>query len=228
MKTNTRKEEFLVEIIHDLKTPTLAQIGALELFLSNGSKKLNQEEKELVELTLSSCNYMLNLIETFNASYKLDFEQMHLNYEKFNIVELVQDVKSEVKILLKYSKLNIELKSPEEIVVNADKLQIKRVLQNILSNSINNSFKNSTICINIAKTKSFAIVEIKNSSPYIKPKKLEEIFEKFKSYPSLHKRIGVGLGLYLSKEIINAHYGKMIARSFEDNVNIFGFEIPLS
>ncbi len=228
MKTHIKKEEFLAKIIHDLKTPTLAQISALEVFLANSSDKLNENEKELIELTLNSCNYMQNLIETFNIVYKMDFEQIHLNYEKFNIVNLIKEVQNEIKILLKYNKLNIELKSSKEIIVNADKLQIKRVLENILSNAINNSYKNSTIYINVAKTKSSIQLEVKNNSPYIESKILEEIFEKFKSYPSLHKKAGIGLGLYLSKEIINAHYGKMIAKSFEDNINIFGFELPLN
>ena len=68
--------------------------------------------------------------------------------------------------------------------------------------------------------------EIKNSSYFIEPKILKEIFEKFKTHPSNYNKAGVGLGLYLSKEIIHAHFGKMIAKSYPDDVNIFGFVIP--
>ena len=226
MKIQNQKDDFLAKIIHDLKTPTIAQIKALECFLSTCSDKINQDEKDLIELTLNSCNYMQKLIETFNFVHKLNYEEIILNYEKFSLISLIENTINELKILLKYYNLNVEFKYDEEIVVNADKLQIKRVLDNLISNSINYAFKNSTIYISTEAKKGEISIEIRNNSPYIEPKILKEIFEKFKTYPSNYNKAGVGLGLYLSKEIIHAHFGKMIAKSYPDNINIFGFIIP--
>ncbi len=226
MKIQNQKDDFLAKIIHDLKTPTIAQIKALECFLTTCSDKFNQDEKDLIELTLNSCNYMQKLIETFNFVHKLNYEEIILNYEKFSLISLIENTINELKILLKYYNLNVKFKYDEEIVVNADKLQIKRVLDNLISNSINYAFKNSTIYISVESKKGETSIEIKNNSPYIEPKVLKEIFEKFKTYPSNYNKAGVGLGLYLSKEIIHAHFGKMIAKSYPDNINIFGFIIP--
>lgn len=226
MKLQTKRDEFLAKIIHDLKTPTVAQIKALECFLTTCSDKINQDEKDLIELTLNSCNYMQKLIETFSSVHKLNYEELILNYEKFNLIELIKNTIRELNILLKYYNLEIKLKYNEEIIINADKLQIKRVLDNLISNSINYAFKNSIIYITAETKKGDVTVEIKNNSAYIEPKILKEIFEKFKTYPSNYNKAGVGLGLYLSKEIIHAHFGKMIAKSYPDNVNIFGFIIP--
>ena len=169
---------------------------------------------------------MQKLIDTFSFVHKLNYEELVLNYEKFSLIELIKNTIKELNILLKYYNLKIELKYDEEIIINGDKLQIKRVLDNLISNSINYAFKNSIIYINVDTKRGDTTVEIKNNSPYIEPKILKEIFEKFKTYPSNYNKAGVGLGLYLSKEIIHAHFGKMIAKSYPDNINIFGFIIP--
>ena len=67
MKTISKKDEYLTKIIHDLKTPTIAQIKALESFLVTCSNKISQEEVDLIKLTLSSCNYMHKLIDIFTS-----------------------------------------------------------------------------------------------------------------------------------------------------------------
>ncbi len=227
MRTHAKKDDFFAKVIYDLKTPTAAQIKALELFLSTSSEKISSEEKELIELTLNSCNYMQNLIETFSAVYKLEHEQIRLQYSKFDVSELIDQINHSLGVLLKYHELKIKIKTEKNMVINADKSQIKRVIENILSNAINYSFKNTTIYINATINKNILKFEIQNNSPYIEPEMLNKIFEKFKTISTRRNRTGAGLGLYLSKEIINAHYGKMIAKSYPDNVNILGFEIPI-
>lgn len=226
-KTEIKKDEYLAKIIHDLKTPTFAQIKALESFLSTGSNKISTEEKDLIELTLNSCNYMQKLIETFSSVLRLNHETIKLNYEKFNINNLIQDSINELKILLKYNELEILFKNNDEVIITADKIQIKRVIENLLSNSINYAHKNSIIKICSEKSKNYFIFKIENKSPYIEPKIIKEIFEKYKTHASCYNKAGVGLGLYLSKEIINAHFGRMIVQSSVKDINVFGFEIPI-
>ncbi len=226
-KLKEKKDEYVAKIVHDLKTPIYAQISALQSFLTTASEKISQEEQDLIKLTLNSCNYLNKLVEIFNSVNKLNFEAIKLNYEKFDIVELINSLISELSILIKYYELNISFNYSKEIIINADKLQIKRVIENLLSNSINYAFKKSNVEINLTTQKNQFIFEITNKSPYIEPEILKEIFKKYKTYSSLYNKNGVGLGLYLSKEIINAHLGSMIAKSYENNTNIFGFRIPI-
>lgn len=228
MVTNTKKDEYIAKIIHDLKVPISAQIIALESFLDTASSKISQEEKDLIELTLNSCNYMQKLTEIFNTVNKLNYEAIKLNYEKFDIVKLAKDSLNELKILIKYNELKISFEADKDIVVDADKLQIKRVIENLLSNSINYAFKNTVIKIFLKKEDNFVIFKIINNSPYIEPKILKEIFQKYKTCASLYNKNGVGLGLYLSNEIMQAHNGEMFANSSVDNFNLFGFKIPIS
>jgi len=227
MRARTKKDEYLEKIIHDLKTPASAQIKALEQFLEKSSGKISQEEKELIELTLNSCNYMQNLIETFSAVNKLEHDKIHLHYTRFKIMELINEIMNELKVLIKYHGLKISVNGSKDIIINADKLQLKRVIENILSNAINHSFKDTEITIDAIEYRGKLKVQIRNSSPHLKPGVLKEIFEKFKTKANAYTGVGTGLGLYLSKEIIHAHFGTMIAESFPDNVNVFGFEIPI-
>ena len=221
-----KKDEYISKIIHDIENPVLAQITALELFLSAIGNKISHDEKDLIELTLNSCRYLYKLVEIFNSVYKLNFEPLKLNYEKFNIVELVEDSIRESRILLKYNELNLEFSCKKEITLNADKTQIKRVIETLFSNSITYAFKNSTIRIELFKTNNKILFEIKNNSPYIEQDVLKDVFNKHKTQ-ALYNKNGIGLGLYLSKEIINAHNGTIIAKSFPEDISIFGFEIPL-
>lgn len=225
---NDPKEEYIIKIIHDFKTPINAQIKALELFLETTKSKIIQEEKDLIELTLNSCNYMQKLIETFTSVHQLKNTNIILNYEKFDIVKLVKNSIDELKILLKFYELDIIFDNEKEIIINADKLQIKRVIENLLSNSINYAYKNTKIKIKLEKMGENLIFEIKNKSSYIEPNVLKEIFKKYKTQASKYNKNGVGLGLYLSQEIISAHFGKMIAKSSLDETNIFGFIVPIS
>ena len=224
--TNIKKDEYVSKIIHDLENPIVAQITALESFLSTTADKLSQEERDLIELTLNSCNYMQKLTEIFNSVYRLNFENIKLNYEKFNATELINTLIKDLNILLKYCELDIVLDCENEIIVNADKAQIKKVIEILLSNAVNYAFKNSTIKIRTSTLNGDFLFEIKNNSLYIEPQILKEVFEKHKTYPSLYNKNGVGLGLYLSREIIQAHQGSMIAKSSPETITIFGFKIP--
>lgn len=227
MRLTKRNDEYLTSIIHDLQTPTIAQIQALQSLIRTLEKKISNDEADLLELTLNSCSYMRQLIETFSMVNKLDHERIKLIYEKFNLTELIDEIVFECKILFKYYNLKVEFNKKDETIVFADKNQIRTVVEHIISNAINQAFKDSTIIINIKKNKNDVSFEVKNSSLYIEPEVLKEIFEKKKVHNSSYSPAGVGLGFYLCREIINAHFGKMVAKSSVDNINVFGFVIPL-
>ena len=83
--------------------------------------KIAYDEKDLIKLTLNSCRYLYKLVEIFNSVYKLNFEPLILNFEKFNIVETLEKAIEEAKILLKYHELTLEFNCEKEITINADK-----------------------------------------------------------------------------------------------------------
>ena len=225
MRTKNKNHDFLPKILYDLKTPTLAQITALETLLKISGKNFGSQDKDLIELTIHSCRYMQHLLDIYSIINTLECEKIKPYCEIFDINEILEKILNELKIILKYRNITININTNKEQFIYADKLYMKITIFNLLSNSIDYAFDNSNIDINFHKKKGNIIFEIKSHGNPIMANVSKEIFEKFKRKSTFNKTT-LGLGLYLSKEIINAHFGIIIANSLENNTNIFGFEIP--
>ncbi len=223
-----QRETYVATLTHDLKTPTIAQIKALELLLNNKMGELNKEQRELIELTKDSCNFMYEMLSTLLSTYKYENGDYALNYEKCNILSLIEESGNELDSMLKEKNVQIRIsKEGNYFNTNCDKMQIKRVIVNLLGNAISYAYNNTQIKINLKQYDDYLEFEAKNESAYINPALMENLFKKYVSHAAKYNKIGVGLGLYLSKQIIDAHKGEIYAKSFEDNHNIFGFTIPI-
>ncbi len=227
MKQSLKKEEYFLNVLNDLKIPSTAQVCALNSLLSGISSKFSQEEVDLIKLTLNSCKHMQKSINACLSVFKLNFQKMPLKYEYFDINVLIREILDEAGILLKYNKLKIQINAADNLVIYADKLLIAQVIENIIYNGIDIAYHNTPIRINIIDKNKEFYFEVKTNSPYIEEDILKNIFSRYKSCISLYNRCGINPGLILSKEIINAHFGKMVVKSFEDDINIFGFCLPL-
>ena len=130
--------------------------------------------------------------------------------------------------ILKELNKNIELKTKDNMKLYADPDKLSRVFGNIVKNAINYSSEESNIIINIEKTDSDIIVEVKNKGKQIPKEKLERLFEKFYRADSSRtsKTGGSGLGLAIAKDIVELHNGKITAESNETET-IFRVELPI-
>lgn len=227
-KLEERKNTFVATMTHDLKTPTLAQIRALDLLLNNTFGELHPNQKEIILQIKNSCNYMSDLIFTILDTYMYENGRVKINKEEFDIKELIQETTKEISNLLIEKEQNIILKSTlYNSFVYCDKFQIKRVIINLLSNAINYGHRETDIIVNLDETQNSIILSVKNKANYIPEEQLQHVFDKYKpSNIQRFKKTSSGLGLYLSKKIIDAHLGKIYAKSTEDEQCIFGFEIP--
>lgn len=226
-RISEQRETYIATLSHDLKTPTIAQVRALELLLSGQFGEFNNDQKEMLKLTLESCNYMYDMVYTLLSTYKFENGDVSLNFANFNLTQTVEESIKEVSNLAKENFIDIEFKDtlPHKIV--ADKIEIKRVIINLLSNAINYAFPHSSVEISIKKTGKNIEVIVKNSSPYIEPNVMMGLFRKYVTHSDKFNKVGIGLGLYLSKKIVEAHKGKIVAQSFRTQHNIFGFSIPV-
>ena len=222
-----QKQSFLATLVHDLKTPTNAQINTLKLLKSGTFGQLTTEQYHMIELTHDSCRYMSDLMSTIMETYNCDYGHVHLQKSEFDISELIIELCESVKTLAMYNHQQIKFTMNQSCTIYADKLQIKRVLQNLLSNAITYGFKNTTIEIILKTNKNSIEISVKNISKQIPQNELATIFDKFKKTNfSNFNKAGTGLGLYLSKQIVNLHNGKIYAESLDDGTCIFGFRIP--
>lgn len=222
------KQNFLANLVHDLKTPTNAQISALKMLNNEAFGSLNTEQHEMITLTHDSCKYMSDLIGTIMDTYTYENGEVQLQKTDFDIVELIIEISDSLRVLTKHNNQEIEFrKNCRECFVYADRLQIKRVILNLLTNAITYGYDNTIITINLKLTDKLEI-SIKNISKQIPEVELKTVFDKYKKtkYATCNKT-GNGLGLYLSKRIVELHDGRIYAKSFEDGTCIFGFRLPI-
>ncbi|MCQ2753698.1 MAG: PAS domain S-box protein [bacterium] len=223
-----QRETYVATLTHDLKTPTIAQIKALDLLLNEQMGPLNNEQKELLLLTKDSCNFMYEMLSTLLSTYKYENGDYVLNYEDCNLLSLVEESSNELESMLKEKNVKIHvIKEGDSFDVSCDRMQIKRVIMNLLGNAISYAYNDTEITVNIKTENNTVIFNAKNESAYINPALMENLFKKYVSHAAKYNKIGVGLGLYLSKQIIDAHSGQIYAKSYEDNHNVFGFMIPI-
>lgn len=215
------KELFFATLAHDLKNPVQAQLLSLKMLVNGAFGALNSQQKDILSILLESSNYMHNMLVSILNSYKIDNGGIHLNKKEIFIDELVQNCINETKAFAKSKNLKIIYKSDNSKVF-ADIIQLRRVISNLLNNSINYSFKNSKIFISINSDNKNIKFSIENNSPKIPSEIKERIFEKYIS----GTLTGIGLGLYLSKQVIEAHNGKIYLKA-NGTSNKFIFEIPI-
>lgn len=230
MDNNLQKELFVATLVHDLKNPLAAQISAIEQLARGVFGEVNDSQKEILKLTMDSCKYMQKLLYTVLETYKNENGQIKLNKNYFNPENFL---KMSIK---EYSAMFIEKRltplfschiEEKDNILYADELQIKRVVENILNNQVCYAFKNTEIKISLYKKEENLIFEFENSSPKIDETTKAQIFEKYKIGQVSNQKLSTGLGLYLAKQIISAHEGKIYLCA-KDTSNKFIFEIPQS
>ena len=225
-KAQEQRETYVATLTHDLKTPTIAQIKALDLLLSGALGSFDKDQKDMMIMIKESCTYMHEMLSNLLSTYKYENGDYTLNLELTNILELIEEVAQELNSLLKEKNIKIHIKSKKIEDIKFDKMQIKRVLINLIGNAITYAYNDTNIEIDAIENFDSIKIQITSHSPYINPSILKNLFDKYVTHAAKYNKIGVGLGLYLSKQIVNAHNGEISAISFEENKNIFEFSIP--
>lgn len=220
-----QRETFVASLSHDLKNPTIAQIRAIELILKGKFGKLVPEQREIMEMLLDSCKYMNAMLCSVLATYRTEKGTINLISEKVSITDLAIDCTDEMIYLAKDKGIDIVLEhKTEKEYVWGDRVQLRRVIMNLLSNGIKYAYSKTKLLIEVYNDKNYTCFRFENKSPYLPPDKQRKIFARYISFSKTHS--GIGLGLYASKRIVEAHGGTMFVKSYKDDRNVFGFKIP--
>ncbi len=217
------QEQFVATLTHDLKSPINAEIIALKQIINNG----NYKSDEILSELLNSAKYMKHITDKILSHYKQKYDNPVLKKENFDINDLILSSIEELKYLTSDKNINIRLSTKENhCVVNADMIEIKRVMNNLLSNAIEYSYKNSNIDINVNSDSSYIYVSLADQGIGIDLSKHDKIFDEYMTLSKEHKKIGFGLGLNICKKIIDAHNGKIQIKSKLNKGTTIIFSLP--
>jgi two-component system NarL family sensor kinase len=221
------REDFSATLAHDLRVPILAENNTLKFFLKGTFGEISEKQKLALETMLESNKDLLNLVNTLLDVYKNDAISNEFKKEPVNIKSLIDDCVNEISSLaVKQNHIlenNICESMPE---VNIDRAEIKRVILNLLNNAITYTQQGGKIILQSELAESKIIIKIKDNGKGIAKADLEKVFDRYYSKAMKFRKVGTGLGLYLSKQIIEAHDGEIWAESKIDEGSTFCFSLP--
>lgn len=221
-----RKNDLVVYLAHDIKTPLTSIIGYLSLLDEARDMPIEQKEK-YVAITLEKSNRLEQLINEFFDITRFNLQSIVLEKDLIPLNYMLMQVADEFYPLLAPKGQKAVVKIDGEINIFADGHKLARVFNNILKNAIAYSDPNSTIEISVKNENNQTYISFTNTGKTIPPEKLNMIFEKFYRLDNARSTQtgGAGLGLAISNEIVQAHGGTITATS-NNGKTVFTVMIP--
>ena len=221
-----RKNDLVVYLAHDLKTPLTSVIGYLNL-LRDESQISEELREKYLSISLEKAERLEDLINEFFEITRFNLSNITLEYSRVNLTRMLEQLTYEFKPMLLERDLECILNIAPDISVKCDVDKIQRVFDNLLRNAVNYSFDGGMINIVVVQTDKDISIKFTNQGNTISKEKLERIFEQFYRLDTARssKNGGTGLGLAIAKEIVELHGGTIIARSENEQIE---FEVILS
>lgn len=218
------RDDFIATLTHDLRTPLLAAISGLDFILNGTLGETTQKQKELLEAMKKSNEDMLGLTNALLEVYRYEAGKIFLYKTRFSINELIKDCIKELDILFKQNGSNIEIDcNSDNIEINADKNEIRRVILNLLGNAIKHGGENTKINVCAKKTGKDLVLSVKDNGVGLSQDDQKKLFKRFSQGTSKKRSCSTGLGLYLSRRIVEAHNGTIWVESKPNKGSKFTF-----
>jgi two-component system, OmpR family, sensor histidine kinase VanS len=221
-----RKNDLVVYLAHDIKTPLTSVIGYLSL-LDEAPDMPPEQKAKYVGITLEKANRLEQLINEFFEITRFNLQTIVLNKEKINLLFMLQQLADEFYPMLTPLEKQVSVNVPEVLTLWGDADKLARVFNNILKNAIAYSYENSVIDISAKQQDKNIVITFTNQGNPIPQAKLETIFEKFYRLDSARSTNtgGAGLGLAIAQEIVTAHDGTISVESNTENTT-FTVKLP--
>ncbi|OCQ95553.1 two-component sensor histidine kinase [Oscillatoriales cyanobacterium USR001] len=225
------REDFVSTLSHDLKTPILGAIETIKAFQQGKFGPVAPAGTKVLATMARSHRTTLQLVETLLDVYRNDSEGLNLQIAPLNLVNLAEDVIAQLRDLSVSRRVYIDISYGQSefrraLWVNGDDLQLMRVLINLLTNGINHSPRGGKVEIVMEYNSAYQIVKVIDNGAGITDGELPHLFERFYQGHSHRQAKGSGLGLYLSRQIIEAHGGIIWAENRLPHGALFGFRLP--
>lgn len=221
-----RKNDLIVYLAHDLKTPLTSVIGYLTLLRDEGQISEELRTKYL-SISLEKAEHLEDLINEFFEITRFNLSTLTLEPSRLNLTRMLEQMTYEFKPMLDEKNLVCMLEAPKDLYVKWDVGKMQRVFDNLLRNAVNYSFEEGEIRFSVKETDTAIEMVCMNHGNTIPEEKLNRIFEQFFRLDSSRgtRSGGAGLGLAIAKEIIELHGGTIRAESENEEIR-FLVSIP--
>lgn len=230
-KLASMREDFVSTLTHDLKTPLLGGIETLKAFQQGNFGNVQLGQQKVLAMMVRSHQNSLQLVETLLDVYRNDTEGLKLQLTPIDLVALAEDVAITLTELASSRRVYLSVGNGASdfrklLWVDGDALQLQRVFTNLLTNAINHSPRGGKVEVSLETHASNHIVKVIDAGAGITAEELPHLFDRFYQGHSDRQAKGSGLGLYLTRQIIEAHGGTLWAENRHPSGAIFGFRLP--
>lgn len=222
-----RKNDLVMYLAHDLKTPLSSVIGYLTL-LKDESQISDELRTRYLSISLDKAERLEDLINEFFEITRFNLSNITLIYGKINLTRMLEQLAYEFKPMLAEKNLKLEFEMQPDIFVSCDANKMQRVFDNLLRNAVGYCDADTSIQITAEQIEDHVLIKVMNEGCTIPQERLERIFEQFYRLDASRSSAtgGAGLGLAIAKEIVELHHGQIAAHS-ADGLTCFEVSLPL-
>ena len=221
-----RKNDLIVYLAHDLKTPLSSVIGYLTL-LRDESQISDELREKYLSISLTKAERLEDLINEFFEITRFNLTNQILETSKINLTRMLEQIAFEFQPMFAEKKLSCIIDAPPDIEIQFDVNKMQRVFDNLLRNAINYSFSDSQLKICVTCSEATLQIDFINHGNTIPLEKLNRLFEQFFRLDAARtsRSGGAGLGLAIAKEIVELHNGTITAFSKDEEIR-FSVRLP--
>jgi PAS domain S-box-containing protein len=228
-QANRLKSEFLANMSHELRTPLHTVIGFAELLAEETTGPLNPSQKRFVNHIHKDAQHLLALINEVLDLSKIEAGRLQLNQEALDVGAVLEDVLSSIGPQGAAKSIEIETNIPVPVSVNGDRMRVKQILYNLLSNAVKFTPEGGHVRVDVIRSDGFAEVSVGDTGIGIPAAEHHSIFDKFHQVGATTSgtREGTGLGLPITKRLVEEHGGRIWLESEPGKGSRFTFTLPL-
>jgi two-component system, NarL family, sensor kinase len=228
------REDFASTLTHDLRTPLLGAIETIAAFQQEKFGAVSSTQQQVLATMKRSHLNSLQLVETLLDVYRNDTEGLQLQFMPIDLTVLAEEAASTLNELAATRRVHLSISQDDSdfrkaLWVQGDPFQLHRVFSNLLINAINHTRRGGRVEVVLDSQASSQVVKVFDTGAGIKPEEFPHLFDRFYQGESDRQAKGSGLGLYLSRQIIEAHGGIIWAENQTNGGTgaIFGFRLPV-
>ncbi len=221
------KSMFIASMSHELRTPLNSIIGFTGIILQGMAGEITGEQRKQLTMVKNSARHLLALINDIIDVSKIEAGKIEVAFEEFDISNLLQEVKDSFELFAKDKGLNLILKMPKNLLIVSDKRRVKQVIINLVSNAVKFTDKGE-IEIKAARKDGMIEISVRDTGIGIRKEDQDKLFKPFSQIyiKNRTKQEGTGLGLYLSKKIVELLGGNIRVESEFEKGSTFIFTLP--